>query len=263
MDFGIRDKVAFVAGGSKGMGRATALALGEEGCKVLIVAREQGPIDAVVAEIRTAGGTAEGISADLSTAEGIAHALEVCRSHWDMPDIVIAQTNDFSGTKALTMSPETVEEVFRILTVSAIRLAQATIPAMQAKKWGRFVHIGSSTAKEPETRFSHAPANIARPATSGFLKTLSTEVAADGVTVNTVAPGWTLTPTLEHLFIDLNKWTMEQGNAWLKETIGIPVGRAGKPEEIGATVAFLCSQQAAFITGGWILVDGGQHFSIM
>ena len=234
MDFGIRDKVAFVAGGSKGMGRATALALGEEGCKVLIVAREQGPIDAVVAEIRTAGGTAEGISADLSTAEGIAHALEVCRSHWDMPDIVIAQTNDFSGTKALTMSPETVEEVFRILT-----------------------------AKEPETRFSHAPANIARPATSGFLKTLSTEVAADGVTVNTVAPGWTLTPTLEHLFIDLNKWTMEQGTAWLKETIGIPVGRAGKPEEIGATVAFLCSQQAAFITGGWILVDGGQHFSIM
>jgi NAD(P)-dependent dehydrogenase (short-subunit alcohol dehydrogenase family) len=263
MDFRITGKVAFVAGGSKGMGRETALALAAEGCKVLVVAREQGAIDEIVAEIRSKGGTAEGISADLTSREGIAKALDACRSHWDMPDIVVAQTNNYQEGRAIDMDPDIVEDVFRIYTMSAIYLAQATIPAMQARKWGRFIHIGSGTAKEPETRFPHGVANVARPATSGYLKTLSAEVAADGVTVNTVAPGWIYSPSLEHFFIEKRGWTMEEANTWLKDTIGVPAGRPGRAEEIGSTVAYLCSDQAGYITGVWLVVDGGNHFSIM
>jgi 3-oxoacyl-[acyl-carrier protein] reductase len=263
MDFRISGKVAFVAGGSKGMGREAALALAKEGCKVLIVAREREAIDDVVAEIRSSGANAEGVSADLTTREGVARALDVCRAHWDMPDIVVSQTNDYSEGRALTMDPDVVENTFRIYTISAIYLAQATVPAMQAKKWGRFVHIGSGTAKEPEYRFPHGVANVARPATSGFLKTLSAEVAGDGVTVNTVAPGWIQTPSLDHFFEHERKFTKEEASAWLKDHIGIPAARTGTAEEVGATVAYLCSDQAGYITGVWIIVDGGNHGSIM
>jgi 3-oxoacyl-[acyl-carrier protein] reductase len=263
MDFRISGKVAFVAGGSKGMGREAALALGIEGCKVLVVAREQQPIDDVVAEIRSKGGTAEGISADLTTRDGVTKALDACKLHWDMPDIVVAQTNDYSEGRAISMDPETVEKTFKIYTISNIYLAQATVPAMQAKKWGRFIHIGSGTAKEPEYRFPHAVANVARPATSGFLKTLSAEVAADGVTVNTVAPGWIQTPSLDYFFEHERKFSKDEAKAWLKDYIGIPAGRPGTAEEIGATVAYLCSDQAGYITGVWMSVNGGNHRSIM
>lgn len=262
MDFRISGKVAFVAGGSKGMGREAALALAAEGCKVLIVARGQEAIDEVVAEIGKRGGTAEGISADLITREGIASALARCTSLWGMPDIVISQTKAYLEGNAIDMNPDHVEQMFRIVTMAAIHLAQATVPAMRAKKWGRFVHIGSGTAKEPEHRFPHAVANVARPATSGFLKTLSAEVAADGVTVNTVAPGWIYTPGMQHFF-DEKGWTMDQANDWLKNTIGVPAARPGRAEEIGSTVAYLCSDQAGYITGTWLLVDGGNHESIM
>ncbi|CAN5172894.1 SDR family oxidoreductase [soil metagenome] len=263
MDFRIKDKIAFVGGGSKGMGREVALALGIEGCKVLVVAREQAAIDAVVAEIRAGGGTAEGISADLTTREGIAKAIDTASAQWgDTPDIVISQTKVYHEGRAVDMDPEQVEDMFRLVTMSCIYLAQATIPAMQAKKWGRFVHIGSGTAKEPEARFPHAVANVARPATSGFLKTLASEVAADGVTVNTIAPGWILTPGMEDFFAK-HGWTMEQANTWLKDTIGIPAARPGRAEEIGSAVAYLCSDQAGYITGTWLVVDGGNHFSIM
>lgn len=263
MDFRIAGKIAFVAGGSKGMGREVALALGVEGCKVLVVAREQAAIDSAVTEIREKGGTAEGISADLTTREGIASAIDSCRSHFgDAPDIVVSQTKVYHEGRAIDMDPAHVEDMFRMVTMSCIYLAQATIPAMQAKKWGRFVHIGSGTAKEPEARFPHAVANVARPATSGFLKTLASEVAADGVTVNTIAPGWILTPGMQDFFAK-HDWTMEQANTWLKDTIGIPAARPGQAEEIASAVAYFCSDQAGYITGTWLIVDGGNHFSIM
>ncbi|MFA7588489.1 MAG: SDR family oxidoreductase, partial [Novosphingobium sp.] len=94
------------------------------------------------------------------------------------------------------------------------------------------------------------------------LKTLSAEVAADGVTVNTMAPGWILTPGMEEFFAK-KKWSMEQANEWLKTEMGVPAGRPGSAEEAGATVAYLCSQQAGYITGVWLQVDGGNHEAIM
>ena len=111
MDFRIAGKVAFVAGGSKGMGREAALALAAEGCKVLIVARGQEAIDAAVADIRSQGGTAQGVSADLTSREGINKALDICRSHWDMPDIVVSQTKQYHEGRAIDMDPEQVEDI--------------------------------------------------------------------------------------------------------------------------------------------------------
>ena len=261
MDLGIAGKTAFVAGGSKGIGRSVALKLAEEGCRVAVVARGQEAIDGVVAEIVANGGQAVGVSLDLSTQEGVERAVQTTRDALGSPEIVIGQTNEINGGKFAKLTNEDFEETFRVFTMATVNLARAVLPDMRARKWGRFVHIGSPIAKEPETRFPHMLANVARPSTIGLLKSLSDEVAPDGVTVNTVAPGWTMTPSLEQ-FLTLKKFTREEGEEWLRQTIGVPAGRFGKPEEIAAMIVFLCGESASYVTGEWILVDGGMHRSI-
>jgi 3-oxoacyl-[acyl-carrier protein] reductase len=260
MDFGIRDKVAFVAGGSKGMGHATALLLGKEGCKVAVVAREPSAIQRTVDQITAHGGTAFGISADLTSQQGIAAAVTQVRERWGMPDIVISQTNDLSMGRFMDSDFDEYERVFRVLTMSAIYLARATIPDMQQKKWGRFVHIGSGTAKEPEGGIAHILHNTIRPSTVGFLKTMADEVARDGVTVNTVAPGWIETDGVQAYFAQKGI-SLEEAKQWVVANIPIPARRMGTPDEIGGLIAFLCSQYAGYITGSWITVDGGNHSS--
>lgn len=261
MDLGISGKTAFVAGGSKGIGKASALQLGAEGCKVAVVAREQGAIDEAVAQIVAAGGTAIGLSADLSTPEGVEAAVAATRDAFGPPEIVIGQTNEMKGRSFWKLKNEDFEETFRIFTMSTIYLARAVLPQMRERKWGRFVHIGSPVAKEPEMRFPHILANVARPSTSGLLKSLSDELAADGVTINTVAPGWTLTPVTRE-FLEKSGMTLEQGEEWLRKTIRVPAGRFATADEIASMVVFLCSERAAYVTGGWIQVDGGQHRSV-
>lgn len=261
MDLGIAGKTAFVAGGSKGIGKAAALKLAAEGCNVAVVARGQEAIDEVVAEIISKGGAAIGVSADLSTQEGVEKAVQKTRDAIGAPEIVISQTNEIKGGKFWKLKNEDFEETFRIFTMGAVNLARAMLPDMQKRKWGRFVHIGSPIAKEPETRFPHILSNVARPSTAGLLKCLADEVAGDGVTINTVAPGWTLTPSVEQFF-ELKKMSLAEGEEWLRTTIGVPAGRFGKPEEIAGMIVFLCSDSAGYVTGEWIVVDGGMHRSI-
>lgn len=260
MQLGIDQKVAFVAGGSKGMGRATSLLLAQEGCRVAVIARGQQAIDATVQQICSAGGSAIGIAADLTSREGIGNALEQVRHTWGMPDIVVSQTNDLSIGRFMDSDFEEYERIFRVLTMSAIYLARATVPVMREKGWGRFVHIGSGTAKEPESGIAHILHNTIRPSTVGFLKTLADEVARDGVTVNTVAPGWIETDGVAAYFAQKGV-SLDEARKWVVANIPIPARRLGTPEEIGGLITFLCSQYAGYITGEWITVDGGNHSS--
>jgi NAD(P)-dependent dehydrogenase (short-subunit alcohol dehydrogenase family) len=260
MNLGIAGKVAFVSGGSKGMGHSAAVLLGKEGCKVAVVARGQAAIDRTVRQINEAGGTAIGISADLSSQDGIAAALKTVRDTFGPPEIVLSQTNDLSTGRFMDADFEEYERIFRLFTMSTIYLARATIPDMRAKQWGRFVHIGSGTAKEPEGGIAHILHNTIRPSTVGFLKTLSDEVACDGVTVNTIAPGWIETDGVKAYFA-AEGMNPEQAKQWVRDNIPIPARRIGQPDEIGGLVAFLCSQFGGYITGEWIIVDGGRHRS--
>ena len=261
MDLGISGKSAFVAGGSKGIGRAAALLLAAEKCRVAVVARGQQAIDDVVAEIRAAGGTAIGISSDLTSRDGVERAVQAARDAFGMPDIVISQTNELQKGTFWDLEDDAFDEVFRIFTMSAIYLARAVLPDMRKKKWGRFVHIGSATAKEPQTAFPHILANTARPSTVGLLKSLADDVAADGVTINTVAPGWIQTPSVDEHF-QRRGMSLEQAREWLRTDQRIPAGRTGTAHEIGSFIAYLCSDPAGYITGEWITVDGGLHRSI-
>lgn len=261
MDLGIRGRTVFCAGGSKGMGRHVAGMLAEEGCRVAIVARTKSDIDSAVEEIRAEGGTAIGIAADVSKADEVTRAVTATTEAFGPPLIVIGQAlfnapGDFADIK----DPETYVQSFRAYTMSSIYLLHAVLPAMKEAGWGRFVHIGSATAKEPQGYIHHVVANATRPSTVGLLKTVADECAQFGITVNTVAPGWILTANSRaYIERQLGVSTEEQRRTWMKETAKVPAARMGEEREIASLIAYLCSEQAGYINGEWIAVDGGLH----
>jgi NAD(P)-dependent dehydrogenase (short-subunit alcohol dehydrogenase family) len=270
MDLGIAGKVAFVGGGSKGMGLATARLLSADGCKVAIVAREPHSINQAVAELREKNALAIGVSADLATREGVNSAVAEVTAEFGSPDIVVGLNNDVNFAYFDDSVDEIYEEVFRNLTMSQIYLARATVPEMQRKKWGRFIHIGSLVAKEPQLMHPHIYHNTVRPSTVAFLRTLAHEVAGDGVTVNAIGPGWIRTPQFEWYTSVHMGFSDEQTAQWLagelafphtggKKVLDIPMRRAGRMEELGGVVAFLASDLGGYITGHWFAVDGGRH----
>ncbi|MCJ1304209.1 hypothetical protein MMC08_007021 [Hypocenomyce scalaris] len=260
MDLGVRGKVAFVSGGSKGMVREAALILAAAGAKVAIVARTQGPIDETVELIRSRGGTAMGHSADLTTRGGVHKAVAAVTAEFGTPDIAITNVAENVAGDFDDVTDEQFERFFVVYAMSVVYLAREVIPAMKEKQWGRFVAIGSDTAKEPVGNIHHILANTTRPAAVGFVKTLAGEVARYGITCNTVAPGWIGTDNMYNYLDKKLGLTSDQIPDFLR-TLGIPSGRVGRPEEIASTIAYLCSDLAGYITGSWICVDGGKHKS--
>jgi 3-oxoacyl-[acyl-carrier protein] reductase len=151
---------------------------------------------------------------------------------------------------------------FRSYTMSQIYLLHEVLPGMKEAGWGRYVHIGSATAKEPEGSIHHVVANATRPSTVGLLKTVADEYARYGITVNTVAPGWIATQNAyDYLEQQVGLTDEAQRSEWLIRHGGVPAGRMGRPDEIASLVAYLCSDRAGYLTGAWIEVDGGHHRS--
>lgn len=263
MDLGIAGKTAFVTGGSKGMGREAALMLAAEGCRVAIVARTQSDIDTAVAQIGRAGGTAIGVRADITKRDDVERAMAEVRSALGPPLIVIGQTkHNIPGDFSDITNDEHYAESFHAYTMSQIYLLRAALPGMQEAGWGRFLHIGSATAKEPEGSIHHALANTTRPSTIGLLKTVADEYAQYGITVNTVAPGWIATENAyEYLKKNVGVDNEEQRREWMRDHARVPAARMGRPDEIASMIVYLCSDQAGYVTGNWIEVDGGHHRS--
>lgn len=259
MDFGIRNKVALVAGGSKGIGCAVATMLAAEGCKVAIVARDRGAIDATVGALRAGGAIAFGYSCDLTTEDGIWAALAGITAELGAPDIAISQVTCPIFGRFMDIPPADYVRLFDAFTGGLIRLARAVLPEMQRKKWGRIVHIGSVVAKEPERLIPHMGHNTVQSSAVTLLKGLSDEFAGDGITVNGVGPGFCKTDGMVSVMSEAMGVEPDQIDAVLAASHNIPAGRASTPEEIAAVIAFLCSAQASYLTGEWIAVDGGKH----
>jgi 3-oxoacyl-[acyl-carrier protein] reductase len=265
VDLGITGKVVFFTGGSRGMGRDAAHMLAAEGCKVAIVARTKSDVDETVDSIRSRGGTAVGVSADITDVDDVQRAVAETSEAFGPPLIVIGQTKFIiPGDFADVTDPEHYVESFRSYTMSQIYLLHAVLPAMKEAGWGRYVHIGSATAKEPEGAIHHVIANATRPSTVGLLKTVADEYAQYGITVNTVAPGWIATQNaFDYLQKNVGVTTEEQRREWMREKAGVPAARMGLPDEIASMIVYLCSEQAGYVTGNWIEVDGGHHRSAM
>ncbi len=232
-------------GASRGIGRAIAAALAREGARVAIASRTAEGIEAAAAEI---GAGATAFVADAADSERMARLpMEVAETVGSI-DILVANAGGPPPGGALDHGIEEWEHAYRSLVLAPRILAGAVVPAMRARGWGRIVNVGSSSTREPIPYLNLS--NTHRMAAVGFLKTLAGEVAADGITVNTVATGRFATDR-----IAVAAGSLEQAEEAARTEI--PAGRLGQPEEYGDLVAFLCSERAAYLTGTVIPIDGG------
>ena len=250
MDLRIEGKTALVMGASKGIGLAIAAALAGEGVRVAMASRSRERVEAAAKEIE---GNTTAFEADTDDLDWLAALPDQVASRVGPVEILITNTGGPPLGGALDHEREVWEKAYRSLVLAPLVLADAVLPGMRERKWGRIVNVGSSSVREPIPHLTLSNAN--RMAAIGLFKTLATEVASDGITVNTVATGRFATDRLAE-----NWGSWEEMEAKAPE--GIPAGRLGQPEEFGDLVAFICSERAAYLTGAVVPLDGGMLRSV-
>lgn len=258
MDLGIAGKRALVMGGSRGLGRGIAEALAAEGASVALVSRNQAALDTAAVEIATKyrGSAVIGVAGDLATAGSVAEAYHAVAKRLGGVDILINNSGGPPPTPVSGVAPDTWRSQFEAMVLAIIGLTDLAMPAMRAQKWGRVLTIASSGVIQPLAAIGIS--NTLRSALVGWSKTLSADVAADGVTVNMLIPGFIETERLveiDKVKAQRESKSMEQVAAESKRAI--PLGRYGTVEEFGAVAAFLASAKASYVTGTLMRIDGG------
>lgn len=261
MDYGIQGKRALVCAASKGLGKAIAFALAREGANLFLCARGQGALHTTADEIASETGvTVHKATCDLSDAASREQLIHEANQVFSGIDILIHNVGGPKPSMAEETSLENWGQGFRQLFQSVAHLNQAFVPGMKSQQWGRVVIVTSIAVVEPVPGL--AVSNAMRAAVTGMAKTLSDEVAPWQVTVNCVAPGVIHTDRTEERIqaaIARQGGTREEYmKAYVKS---IPMGRLGTPDEFAHAVCFLCSQQASYITGSTLCVDGGKRRS--
>ena len=256
MDLGIAEKTAVVLGGGGGLGGAIARSLAAEGAKVVVAGRSQQSISAVANAIQETGGRALARVIDLGRPDSFAEHLEVVRERFGRIEILINMTGGPPPTTAGGVDPEVWSEQFRVMVLSVIHLTDLVVPGMRSAGFGRIITSTSSGTIAPIPNLGIS--NALRSALVGWSKTLSREVAADGITVNLIVPGRIATQRIEALDkASAEREGTDVASIVKQSTSSIPVGRYGDPNEYGAAVAFLASREASYITGTTLRVDGG------
>jgi 3-oxoacyl-[acyl-carrier protein] reductase len=250
MDLGIEGRVALVMAASKGIGRGIAAALAREGARVAIASRSMERLERTAADIE---GEVAPFAADTGDLEPLARLPGKVEARLGPVEILVTNTGGPPAGGALDAELDQWRDAYANLILAPRVLVAATLPGMRERGWGRIVNVGSSSTREPIPGL--ALSNAHRPGLLGWLKTLSDEVAADGVTVNDVATGRFATDRLAANWGGREE--MERGAVQ-----GIPAGRLGDPDEYGDLVAFLCSDRAGYITGSSIPIDGGLRRSL-
>ena len=256
MDLGLRNRVAVVAAGSKGLGRAAAEALAAEGAKVVICARGQAALDETCQHIQSAGGVCHGVVADVSVPTDVQRVVAEARRLSGPVEILVTNAGGPKAGRFETLTAADWDHASRLLLASVVTFVQAVLPDMRAQGWGRILNVTSIAAKQPVDGLMLS--NSLRAGVTGFARTLANEVAQDGITVNNLMPGYTRTARVVDLATQ-----MAAGSATTPDQItarweaDIPMRRLGEPREFGALAAFLASSHAGYITGQSVAVDGG------
>ncbi len=249
MDLRIRGKVALVTGASSGIGEAVALALAAEGVTLAVAARRMERLESVVARAKAAGASdARAFELDLREPVSIATLLADVREAFGGIDILVANGGGPKPAAFTQLSLDEWDAGYRTTLRSMLELIDGVLPHMRAQRSGRIVALASSSVKQPIAGL--ALSNAFRTALVAALKTLSSEVARDGVTVNTIATGRVATERLRELYAD------DAAMRAAAET-DVPIGRVATPEEFAPLVAFLCGASANYVTGQTIAIDGG------
>ena len=230
MDLGLDGRIAVVTAASKGLGRATALALAAEGAKVVLNARDADALQAVAVRIDHA----VVVPGDITGPELPGRLVQAAVDRWGRVDVVVGNAGGPPTGRALDVTDEQILAAVNANMLASVRLARAAVPHMRAAGWGRIVFVASASVRQPIPDL--ALSNVSRTALWAWTKTAAQDLAETGITVNLAAPGLHATDRL-----------VERG----------VTGRTGDPADFGKIVAFLCSEQAAFINGAAIDVNGG------
>lgn len=256
MDLGLNDKVAIVTGASSGIGAAVALELAREGAQVIISARRAERLQDIAARIEAGGGRAAWFAADQNLPESAGQLVNYTGEQFGRVDILVGNTGGPPSGGAAELGEADWRSAAELLLYPQLRLSRAVLPGMQAGGWGRILFITSLSVKEPIEQL--ALSNGLRAAVTGFAKTLSREVAAQGITVNCLGPGYTATERVNYLFEErAERLGVRVEEAIATQGRAIPLGRMAEAEEIAAVAAFLVSGRAGYLTGQSVIVDGG------
>ena len=251
MNFEIAGKTAIVTAGSLGIGKATALSLAKEGANVAICGRNAENLAAAVKDIQTQGDVKIYTSVvDVTDAMQIERFISEVRDEFGAISILV---NNAGGPKVgnyQTVDSQDWLDAYHLTLRSAVTTTELVLDDMKSAKWGRIINISSFSIKQPIPEIMLS--NVMRMGVQGWAKSLSLDIGAYGITINTVCPGWTLTDRVKSMLSGADGDERQQAII-----DGIPMGRFAHPDEIASMVTFLASQQASYITGAAIPVDGG------
>ncbi|HYM86195.1 MAG TPA: SDR family oxidoreductase [Pseudoxanthomonas sp.] len=262
MDLNLSGKHALVCGATEGIGRAAARELALLGADVTLLARRADVLDTVTAALPRTGADQrhDWIVADVSLHDGLDARVQALVGA-NPVHILVNNTGGPPGGRAIDAQASAYLDAFNRHLLANQILARAVLPGMQAARWGRIVNVISTSVKEPIVNLGVS--NSIRGAVASWAKTLSRELAHDGITVNNVLPGYTRTQRLEQILDDRSASTGKSRDAIAAAMLStVPVGRFAEASEIAAAIAFLASPAAAYINGVSLAVDGGRMQSI-
>jgi len=240
-------RIAFITGASRGIGRACATALAASGARVVLAARQVGKLEQVAAEIRDASGDAFVVPMDLSSTESVRSAFSKAAKEFGRIDILVNNAAVTKDGLAVRMKQQDWDEVLATNLTGAFVATQQVLLGMMRERWGRIINITSVVAEAGNAGQANYVASKA--GLIGLTKSLAQEMASRNVTVNAIAPG----------FIDTDM-TAGLPQEWKDKLLAaIPLGRLGKPEDVAAAVRFLASEEAGYITGQVLNVNGGMY----
>jgi 3-oxoacyl-[acyl-carrier protein] reductase len=247
--FSLKDKVAVVTGASQGIGRDTALALAEAGAKVAVAARSEDKLQALVADINTAGGCALAVKMDVADAEQVKAGFKQVLEKFGRLDILVNNAAITRDGLAVRMKLDDWEAVLRTNLTGAHLCIQQALPTMMKARAGRIINISSVVAQSGNAGQANYVA--AKAGIIGLTKAIAIEIASRNITVNAVAPGFVATPMTDVLPDKVKE----------ELTSRIPLGRMGSARDVAAAIVFLASDEAGYITGHVLNVNGGMHLA--
>jgi 3-oxoacyl-[acyl-carrier protein] reductase len=257
MDLGLKNKTALVAAASQGLGKATAFALAKEGVRVVICGRHKRELVKTADEIwKITQSEVIPVVADVSRLQDIKKFVNIAKKRFGTVDILVNNAGGPPTGDILAITDEQWKKGHELTLMSTIRLTREVLPMMRKQKWGRIITIVSIAAVQPLNDLLIS--STIRPGLFGLSKVLSNKYSRENITFNTVCPGMILTNRLEELMIARSVEKNTSKSRYLAEAAkDIPIGRFGRPEEIGNVIAFLASEKASYITGENIVIDGG------